>query len=61
MPGLTLTDAPLVAEALTLAAATGSEFADAYIAASARAAGCSGVATFNRKDFTRLGIEQAHL
>jgi len=61
MPGLTLTDAPLVADALTLAAATGSEFADAYVAASARAAGCSGVATFNRKDFTRLGIEQAQL
>ena len=61
MPGLTLTDAPLVAEALTLASATGSEFADAYVAASARAAGSSGVATFNRKDFTRLGVEQAQL
>lgn len=61
MPGLTLTDAPLVAEALTLATATGSEFADAYVAASARAACCSGVATFNRKDFTRLGIELASL
>lgn len=29
MPGMTLTDAPLVADALTRALATGSEFADA--------------------------------
>jgi predicted nucleic-acid-binding protein len=60
-PGLTLTDAPIVAVALPLAVATGSEFADAYVAASGRAAGCSGVATFNRKDFERLGVEQARL
>jgi len=59
MPGMTLLDAPLVADALTLAASAGTEFADAYIAASSRAAGCSGVATFDRKDFTRLGLEQA--
>lgn len=58
-PGVTLTDEPLVAEALTLAAATGSEFADAYIAAASRVAECSGVATFNRKDFEKLGIELA--
>ena len=60
-PGLTLTDAPLVADALTLASVTGSEFADAYVAASSRAAGCSGVATFNRKDFARLGVELLEL
>ena len=60
-PGLTLTDAPIVAAALPLALATGSEFADAYVAASGRAAGCAGVATFNRKDFERLGVEQAQL
>jgi predicted nucleic acid-binding protein len=60
-PGMTLMDAPLVADALTLASATGSEFADAYVAASSRAAGCSGVATFNRKDFARLGVDQAQL
>lgn len=59
MPGMILTDAQLVADALTLASATGSEFADAYVAASSRAAGCSGVATFNRKDFARLRVEQA--
>ncbi|MCK7462260.1 MAG: PIN domain-containing protein [Sphingobacterium sp.] len=59
MPGMSLTDAPLVAEALSLASAAGSEFSDAYIAASARTAGCAGVATFDRKDFAKLGIEQA--
>lgn len=58
MPGMTLTDSALVADALTLASSTGSEFADAYIAASTRAAGCAGVATFNRKDFAKLGVEQ---
>ena len=58
-PGMTLTDASMVAEALSLAEASGSEFADAYVAARSRAAGCSGVATFNRKDFARLGVEQA--
>lgn len=61
MPGLILTDAPLVAEALSLAAETDSEFADAYIAASCRPAGCSGVATFNRKDFAKLGVDLAEL
>jgi len=61
MPGMTLTDASLVADALTLASSTGAEFADAYIAASSRAAGCAGVATFDRKDFAKLGIEQARL
>ena len=61
MPGITLTDAPLVARALTLADETNSEFADAYIAAAAGAAGCAGVATFNRKDFERLGVELAEL
>jgi len=61
MPGIILTDASLVADALTCASATGSEFADAYIAASSRAEGCSGVATFNREDFVRLGVELAKL
>ena len=60
-PGLTLTDSPLVAAALSLASKTDSEFADAYIAAASRAAECSGVATFNRKDFAKLGVELAEL
>lgn len=60
-PGIILTDAAIVAEALTLAAETDSEFADAYIAASAQAAGCAGVATFNDKDFARLGVRLADL
>jgi predicted nucleic acid-binding protein len=58
-PNLTLTDSHLVAEALSLASETDSEFADAYIAAASRAAECSGVATFNRKDFAKLGVELA--
>jgi predicted nucleic acid-binding protein len=58
-PNLTLTDSPLVAEALSLASETDSEFADAYIAAASRAAECSGVATFNRNDFAKLGVELA--
>lgn len=61
MPGMALTDAPLVAEALSLAVAAGTEFADAYVAAISRTAGCSEVATFNRKDFIRLGIRTAEL
>lgn len=61
MPGMVLTDTRIVADALTLASSTGSEFPDAYIAASSRAAGCSGVATFNSKDFARLGVSLAEL
>jgi len=61
MPGITLTDGSLVAAALAHASETGVEFADAYIAASARAAACSGIATFDRKDFARLGLEIAEL
>ena len=55
-PGLSLTDADLVTEALSLARASGVEFADAYIAASAQAVGADGVATFNIKDFDRMDI-----
>jgi hypothetical protein len=36
-----------------------SEFAEAYVAAAGRAAECSGVATFNHKDFAKLGVELA--
>jgi predicted nucleic acid-binding protein len=60
-PGLTLTDSLLVAESLSLASETDSEFADAYISASSRAAECSGVATFNRKDFAKFGVDLAEL
>jgi predicted nucleic acid-binding protein len=61
MPGIVLTDAPIVARALTLAAETNSEFADAYIASSAEAASCEGFATFNIRDFGRLGVRLAEL
>jgi predicted nucleic acid-binding protein len=61
MPGLTLTDSLLVAESLSLASEADSEFADAYIATASRAAECPGVATFNRKDFAKLGVDLAEL
>ena len=55
LPGLRLTDADLVEEAISLARKTGEDFADAYIAVSARAACADDVATFNRKHLKRLG------
>jgi predicted nucleic acid-binding protein len=55
LPGLAMTDAQLVERALQLARAVNRDFADAYIAASAEAAGIDGIATFNRKDLRRLG------
>jgi len=54
LPGLQLTDAGLVEEALALARRSGQEFADAYIAASARDATADEIATFNRKHFENL-------
>jgi len=56
LPGLEFTDANVVGSVLASSSSTGVEFADAYIAASARAAGCDGVATFNEKAFDRLGL-----
>jgi predicted nucleic acid-binding protein len=53
--GLWLSDAPLVLEAISLARRTGAEFADAYISVAARYVGTQAVATFNQKDFSRLG------
>ena len=54
-PGLELTDSLLVERALQLARSGDRDFADAYIAASAEAAGAAAVATLNIKDFQRLG------
>jgi len=59
MPGLVMTDDHLVETALTLVDTAGVEFPDAYIGASAVAAECDGVATFNRKDFVRMNIKMA--
>jgi predicted nucleic acid-binding protein len=56
LPGLRLIDANLVEDALALARESSQEFADAYIAASARRAAATGVATFNQKHFERLGV-----
>ena len=56
-PGVTLSDGPVVEQALALAQKTGLEFADAYVAAAAVAAGATKVATFNTKDFKKSGME----
>jgi predicted nucleic acid-binding protein len=53
-PGLSLTDAPLVDRALDLARRHGTDFPDAYIAASRERADCHAVATFNRRHFERM-------
>jgi len=58
-PGIDWVDREVVRTALVLTQQSGAEFADAYIAASARAAGCDGVATFNLKDFKHLGLRTA--
>jgi predicted nucleic acid-binding protein len=59
LPNLEFTDRNVVAAVLTSSSLTDIEFADAYIAASVRSTGCDGVATFNAKDFRRLGLEIA--
>jgi predicted nucleic acid-binding protein len=56
LPGLQLTDAGIVEDALALAKASGQEFADAYIAAAAGEIGVDAVATFNRRHFDKLGV-----
>ncbi len=54
LPGLRLTDAGLVEEALALARKSGQAFADAYIVAGAQDAGTDEIATFNRRHFEKL-------
>ena len=56
LPGLKMTDADLVSQALDMARNAGMEFADAYIAASAAKAGAL-VGTFNRRHFEHLDSE----
>jgi predicted nucleic acid-binding protein len=55
MPGLKVLDKAAVGEALDMAETHGMDFADAYIAASARSAKAQ-VATFNSKDFKASGV-----
>lgn len=57
MPGLTVLDQEIVADALDLAQERAQDFADAYIAISARRAGAEAIATFNRRHFEKLGVE----
>lgn len=60
MPGLSLTDADAVEDAISLARRTGQEFADAYIVASAALTGAEAIATFNQRDFEKLGARPFH-
>jgi predicted nucleic acid-binding protein len=53
-PNMKLIDKDIVVEAIVLAKETGQNFADAYIAATARTRG-AGIATFNKKHFEKLG------
>jgi uncharacterized protein len=53
LPGLDMTDGPVVERALGYAWAHGMDFADAYVAALAELAGATGLATFNRKHFEK--------
>lgn len=55
LPGLQMTDSIVVEEAISLAREKRQEFADAYIAVSARSIGAAKIASFDRKDFQALG------
>jgi predicted nucleic acid-binding protein len=55
LPGLRASDAGVAARAVEIARESGAEFADAYVLAGAEAAGADEVATFNVKDFRRMG------
>ena len=55
LEGLEVLDRDLALAAIERARASREEFADAYVAASADAAGADAVATFNGADFKRLG------
>lgn len=50
-----LIDREIIEEAIQLVREKDSEFADAYILASSRCNRADGVATFNRKDFEKMG------
>ncbi|MDR1979920.1 MAG: PIN domain-containing protein [Synergistaceae bacterium] len=54
IPNMKILDKDTVIEAITLAQESRQEFADAYIAATARGRGAK-VATFNKKHFVKLG------
>ena len=55
-PNLKVLDKELVISAISLAREVNGTFADSYIAASARHAEADSIATFNKKHFSRFGI-----
>jgi predicted nucleic-acid-binding protein len=56
LQSMTVTDATLVTTALKMAKDGNQEFADAYVAASALLSKARAVASFNQKNFEKLGI-----
>ncbi len=54
--GLEVLDLEVLEQALEIYRNTATDFADAYIAASAEAVQADGIATFNRNHFKNLGI-----
>lgn len=56
LSGLRLVDVALVEAALRIAQASGQEFADAYVVASAAAEQADEIATFNLKHFEKMGF-----
>lgn len=56
-PGLKVIDENIVIDAIARARMTETEFADAYIAISTERYGAADVATFNKRHFTKLGVE----
>jgi predicted nucleic acid-binding protein len=59
-PGVSILDRTLLAEAVVAYRDQGVDFTDAWIAAVARAQGCTTVYTFDRRHFARLqGIQSA--
>jgi predicted nucleic acid-binding protein len=55
VPNMRLLDKDTVIEAISIARGAGQNFADAYIAATARSRGAD-VATFNKKHFAQLNV-----
>lgn len=60
-PGLEWLDRAVMVEAARLARERQVDFADAYIAASSQQASCDAIATFNQRDFVRLGAQTLDL
>jgi uncharacterized protein len=54
-PWLMMQDREIVENAINIARMSGQDFADAYICANSKAIGATGILTFNKKHFERMG------